>query len=115
MISFQVLMPIENKLKNEPTPIRQQIEYDRNIKNYYNNKNDPFPSLNAASKPPIYGQYNNANRLPVDSDVANKYSAFPSLDKPKQATTMNVVYQRQANIKPYDALYLDKFRKTKLW
>jgi hypothetical protein len=87
---FIVLSPIENGASSK-TDIN------------YNNKYDPFPSLSSNNNKP--------NQVPTINiqktfNQINKYSAFPSLE---QSNT------QRANTKPYDALFLDKYRKTKLW
>ena len=105
--------------------IQPQTEYERNMKNLNYNKYDPFPSLSAAAKPPNYGQNNinnnNSNRIPINIQKTftqiNKYSAFPSLEPSPSSYSNLKTYQKSANIdpKPFDALFLDKYRKTKLW
>ena len=111
------MSPIENRASSKAAAI-QETDYERNMKNFSNNKYDPFPSLSAGagSKPPIYTKNNsNVNQVPINIQKTynqnNKYSAVPSLEQNNQ------LYHRAAKIdpKPYDALFLDKYRKTKLW
>lgn len=97
------------------------------------NRNNPFPSLNAA-KPPIYGQYSSSQPNLNSQKPVNNTNIKDTIDRTnskdmieRMPVNMQATFNQIDKYSPFPSLnsnhttnqpnayYLDKFRKTKLW